>query len=89
MDQAPKGELNLKGYRKSCTGKALETAEQHAQAVNPDGLTFYAACFSPFVQMVWVALEELKVPYQVSERRVFENYHICLATVKIYLQTCN
>jgi len=67
MDQAPKGELSIKGYRKSCTGKALETAEQHSQAVDPDGLILFGACFSPFVQMVWVALEELKVPYQYIE----------------------
>ncbi len=85
MDQAPKGELSIKGYRKSCTGKALETAEQHSQAVDPDGLILFGACFSPFVQMVWVALEELKVPYQVSERRVFRKYLICpLRPLKLF-----
>ena len=31
-------------------------------------LTLFAACFCPFVQRVWVALEFLGIPYRVCAR---------------------
>jgi hypothetical protein len=52
-----------KRYHLQCTGLALETAEKHAS--DDSELTFFAACFCPFVQRVWVALEFLGIPYKV------------------------
>lgn len=51
-----------KHYHKSCTGDALVTAKAHE---SPQDITFFGACFCPFVQRVWVALEYLEIPYSV------------------------
>jgi hypothetical protein len=53
-----------KVYHVECTGLALETVKQH-QSDDAD-ITFFAACFCPFVQRVWTALEFLNIPYKVS-----------------------
>ncbi|EJD05630.1 uncharacterized protein FOMMEDRAFT_139017 [Fomitiporia mediterranea MF3/22] len=53
-----------KQYHLSCTGDALQTVHQHS---SPQDITFFAACFCPFVQRVWVALEYLQIPYRVNE----------------------
>ncbi|KLO06663.1 hypothetical protein SCHPADRAFT_837752 [Schizopora paradoxa] len=52
-----------KHYHKSCTGDALVTVQKHSTT---EDITFFAACFCPFVQRVWIALEYLQIPYQVS-----------------------
>ena len=52
-----------KQYRLSCTGDALRTVENHSE---PEGITFFGACFCPFVQRVWIALEYFQIPYRVS-----------------------
>ncbi|TDL17544.1 thioredoxin-like protein [Rickenella mellea] len=51
-------------YHRECTGLALETVKKHSEK---NDITLFAACFCPFVQRVWVALEELGVPYHVNE----------------------
>ncbi|KAI5119072.1 hypothetical protein M0805_005490 [Coniferiporia weirii] len=51
---------NGKQYREACTGEALETVKGHN---SPQDITFFAACFCPFVQRVWVAFEYLQIPY--------------------------
>ncbi|KAH8115880.1 glutathione S-transferase [Phellopilus nigrolimitatus] len=53
-----------KQYHKSCTGDALDTVKKHS---TPQGITFFGACFCPFVQRVWVALEYLDISYYVNE----------------------
>ncbi|KAK4178861.1 putative glutathione S-transferase [Triangularia setosa] len=46
------------------TGPAAETAKRHAK----DGATkFYASCFCPFSQRVWIALEAKGTDYQYCE----------------------
>jgi glutathione S-transferase len=46
-----------------CTGLALQLANAH-QA--PADITLFAACYSPFSQRVWIALELLGIPYKAS-----------------------
>ncbi|KAI0319154.1 glutathione S-transferase [Amylostereum chailletii] len=53
-----------KKYHLQCTGEALETVKQHSASQD---ITFFGACFCPFVQRVWVALEFLDIPYKVYE----------------------
>ena len=52
-----------KTHRAECTGLALETAKKHA---GKEDIVFFAACFCPYVQRIWVAFEYLGIPYQVS-----------------------
>ena len=52
-----------KSYHKSCTGAALETVQKHSKKSN---ITFFGACFCPFVQRVWAAFEYLEIPYHVG-----------------------
>ena len=54
-----------KRYHRECTGDALETVLKHAGRSEGD-IHFFAACFCPFVQRVWIALEYLQIPYFVS-----------------------
>ncbi|KAI0088811.1 glutathione S-transferase C-terminal-like protein [Irpex rosettiformis] len=53
-----------KSYHLKCTGDALSTADAHSK---PNDLTLFGSCFCPFVQRVWVALEEFGIDYQVHE----------------------
>ncbi|KAI0826475.1 glutathione S-transferase [Irpex lacteus] len=53
-----------KSYHLKCTGDALVTAEAHSA---PADITLFAGCFCPFVQRVWVALEEFGIPYHYYE----------------------
>ncbi|PCH35584.1 glutathione-S-transferase [Wolfiporia cocos MD-104 SS10] len=46
------------------TGRAAETVAQHQ---DPQDLVFWAGWFCPFVQRVWITLEEKKIPYQYKE----------------------
>ncbi|KAF2234217.1 glutathione S-transferase [Viridothelium virens] len=46
------------------TGPAAHTVAAHT---SPAPLTLYAGWFCPFVQRVWLALEEKKIPYQYIE----------------------
>ncbi|GAA6035386.1 hypothetical protein JCM8097_008850 [Rhodosporidiobolus ruineniae] len=46
------------------TGVALKTVEAHAE---PNDLVFHAGWFCPFVQRVWIALEEKGIEYQYKE----------------------
>lgn len=54
-----------KHYHLKCTGDALVTSEAHSK---PADLTLFASCFCPFVQRVWIALEEFGIDYHVSLR---------------------
>ncbi|TFK47528.1 glutathione S-transferase [Heliocybe sulcata] len=58
-----------KSYHTSCTGAALQTADAHT---SPSEITFFAACFCPFVQRVWVALEYLGIGYKVRDDFPYE-----------------
>lgn len=51
-------------YHTKATGQALETIEKHQDSTVE--MTLYGSCFCPFVQRVWVALEALGMPYNVS-----------------------
>ncbi|KIK60044.1 hypothetical protein GYMLUDRAFT_168585 [Collybiopsis luxurians FD-317 M1] len=53
-----------KSVRTECTGEALDTVKKHER---DEDLTLFGACFSPFVQRVWVALEVFEFPYKVGE----------------------
>ncbi|GME48012.1 Glutathione S-transferase [Neofusicoccum parvum] len=46
------------------TGPAIETVKAHQ---TPAPLKLYAGWFCPFVQRVWVVLEEKRIPYQYIE----------------------
>ncbi|TFY75954.1 hypothetical protein EWM64_g8056, partial [Hericium alpestre] len=48
----------------TATGEAAKTVAQHTA---PQNLVFYAGWFCPFVQRVWIALEEKGIPYQYQE----------------------
>ncbi|KAI0724682.1 glutathione-S-transferase [Fomitopsis betulina] len=48
----------------TATGHALETVKAHE---GPQDLVFWAGWFCPFVQRVWIALEERGIPYQYKE----------------------
>ncbi|OSX61526.1 hypothetical protein POSPLADRAFT_1170182 [Postia placenta MAD-698-R-SB12] len=48
----------------TATGRAAETVEQHQE---PQDLVFWAGWFCPFVQRVWIVLEEKNIPYQYKE----------------------
>lgn len=52
-----------RSYHIQATGAALATIEQHATDAD---ITLFGACFCPFVQRVWAALEYLGIPYKVS-----------------------
>ncbi|KAB2575300.1 Glutathione s-transferase [Lasiodiplodia theobromae] len=46
------------------TGQAIDTVKAHQ---SPAPLTLYAGWFCPFVQRVWLVLEEKRIPYQYIE----------------------
>ncbi|KIJ65974.1 hypothetical protein HYDPIDRAFT_130058 [Hydnomerulius pinastri MD-312] len=46
------------------TGNAAKTVAEHQK---PEDLTFWSGWFCPFVQRVWIALEERGIPYQYKE----------------------
>ncbi|POY71993.1 hypothetical protein BMF94_5002 [Rhodotorula taiwanensis] len=46
------------------TGPASETVKAHSE---PNSLVFHAGWFCPFVQRVWLALEEKGIPYEYKE----------------------
>ncbi|KAJ3564644.1 hypothetical protein NP233_g8159 [Leucocoprinus birnbaumii] len=46
------------------TGDAAEVVKQHQE---PQDLVFWSGWFCPFVQRVWIALEETGIPYQYKE----------------------
>ncbi|KAK3394548.1 hypothetical protein B0H63DRAFT_555753 [Podospora didyma] len=50
------------------TGSAAATARMHAQE---SGIKLYAACFCPFSQRVWIALEAKGLQYQYCETDPF------------------
>jgi len=56
----------------TASGRALETVQAHAQPAGEDGLVFYAGWFCPFVQRVWIALEEKGIPYQYREENPYK-----------------
>jgi glutathione S-transferase len=45
------------GYHLQCSGDAAETAKAHSD--ESASITAYFACFCPFVQRAWIALELL------------------------------
>ncbi|KAL5521530.1 hypothetical protein ACEPAF_2278 [Sanghuangporus sanghuang] len=57
----PEKEDTGKRYHLSCTGDALQTVEKHSES---EEITFFGACFCPFVQRVWIALEYFQIPYR-------------------------
>ncbi|KAI1791242.1 glutathione-S-transferase [Ganoderma leucocontextum] len=46
------------------TGRAATTVAQHQE---PQDLLFYSGWFCPYVQRVWIVLEERGIPYQYKE----------------------
>lgn len=63
-----------KTYHKECTGLALDTVNEHTQ--NED-ITFFGACFCPFVQRVGLGLEALGIPYQVHRLEFVTGDALC------------
>lgn len=52
------------------TGAALLTARKHAKE---NEIKLYAACFCPFSQRIWIALEAKGMPYQYCETDAFRH----------------
>ncbi|KAI3586252.1 hypothetical protein IWW34DRAFT_607417 [Fusarium oxysporum f. sp. albedinis] len=52
------------------TGTALLTARKHAKE---NEFKLYAACFCPFSQRIWIALEAKGMPYQYCETDAFRH----------------
>ncbi|RGP65227.1 hypothetical protein FLONG3_9314 [Fusarium longipes] len=69
------------------TGAALATIREHAKDSN---LKFYAACFCPFSQRAWIALEAKGMAYQYcetnpfrgSEKQPLSNSHGCVPMIQ-------
>lgn len=64
------------GYHLECTGNAAETAQAHAPHLNDaaasTSIQFMGACFCPFVQRAWIALEFLnQTVWLEKERKVW------------------
>ncbi|KAF1953288.1 hypothetical protein CC80DRAFT_494583 [Byssothecium circinans] len=62
--KTPGGDPTKKTYNKKATGAALVTAKYHSK---DEDLKLYGSCFCPFVQRVWISLEQKQVPYQYIE----------------------
>ncbi|PVI07169.1 hypothetical protein DM02DRAFT_609149 [Periconia macrospinosa] len=62
--KAQGGDPTKKTYHKKATGAALLTVKAHTKE---DDLKLYGSCFCPFVQRVWISLEQKKIPYQYIE----------------------
>ncbi|KAF1911763.1 hypothetical protein BDU57DRAFT_460588 [Ampelomyces quisqualis] len=58
------GDLSKKTYHKKATGNALTTVKAHSKE---NELKLYGSAFCPFVQRVWIALEQKNIPYQYIE----------------------
>ncbi|KIY73664.1 hypothetical protein CYLTODRAFT_416694 [Cylindrobasidium torrendii FP15055 ss-10] len=54
-----------KTYARSATGDALGTVKEHPMSP-PQDIVLFGACFCPFVQRAWVALEALGIPYNLD-----------------------
>ncbi|CEI65073.1 hypothetical protein FVEN_g11868 [Fusarium venenatum] len=76
------------------TGAALGTIRKHAKDNN---FKLYAACFCPFSQRVWIALEAKGMSYQYCETNPFRNAEeplladsrACVPTIKHDDWTCS
>ncbi|KAK3383883.1 putative glutathione transferase [Lasiosphaeria ovina] len=53
------------------TGNAAATARKHTNDGKDDEIKFYAACFCPFSQRVWITLEAKGLEYQYCETDPF------------------
>jgi len=53
----------------TATGAALKTVKAHEK---PAGVILYSGWFCPFVQRVWMALEEKEIPYQYKEENPYK-----------------
>lgn len=53
-----------KTYHTKATGDALVTVKEHSKECD---LKLFSACFCPFAQRVWIALEAKGIPYQYIE----------------------
>ncbi|KAK3941874.1 hypothetical protein QBC46DRAFT_310712 [Diplogelasinospora grovesii] len=62
---------SLKPSRWKPTGLAWPTAKKHREEQGPEVTRFYGACFCPFSQRVWIALEAKGIPYQYCETNPF------------------
>ncbi|KAF2639771.1 hypothetical protein P280DRAFT_499310 [Massarina eburnea CBS 473.64] len=62
--KAQGGDPTKKTYHKKATGAALITAKNHSK---DEDLKLYGSCFCPFVQRVWISLEQKQLPYQYIE----------------------
>ncbi|RKL40552.1 hypothetical protein BFJ72_g6153 [Fusarium proliferatum] len=60
----------LKKALLKATGAALLTARKHAKESE---FKLYAACFCPFSQRIWIALEAKGMPYQYCETDAFRH----------------
>ncbi|KZT62928.1 glutathione S-transferase [Calocera cornea HHB12733] len=61
-----------KSIHPTASGRALKTVEEHSRPAGSDELVFYAGWFCPFVQRVWLALEEKHIPYQYKEENPYK-----------------
>ncbi|OZJ06735.1 hypothetical protein BZG36_00349 [Bifiguratus adelaidae] len=53
-----------KHYHTKATDNAAKTVEAHS---SPSRFQLYGSCFCPFVQKVWISLEQKELPYQYIE----------------------
>ncbi|KAB8338964.1 hypothetical protein FH972_021903 [Carpinus fangiana] len=53
-----------KTYHKKASGPALDTVKRHSR---DETLVMFGSCFCPFVQRVWISLEQKGIPYQYIE----------------------
>ncbi|OBS27393.1 hypothetical protein FPOA_01335 [Fusarium poae] len=65
-----KAKEKANGSDTKATGAALATIRKHAKDNN---FKLYAACFCPFSQRVWIALEAKGMSYQYCETNPFRN----------------
>ncbi|KAL6858587.1 hypothetical protein J3F83DRAFT_750244 [Trichoderma novae-zelandiae] len=67
--RAKEGRKTQRAPQRNAVGVAQETAREHSKEAD---LKLYAACFCPFSQRVWIALEAKGRPYQYIETDPFK-----------------
>ncbi|EKJ68870.1 hypothetical protein FPSE_10959 [Fusarium pseudograminearum CS3096] len=94
-DSVSKANEKVKGQSDiKATGAALATIRKHAKDSN---FKFYAACFCPFSQRAWIALEAKGMPYQycetdpfrIPEEPILANPRDCVPIIKHGDWTCS
>ncbi|WXC55540.1 hypothetical protein SNK03_001487 [Fusarium graminearum] len=94
-DSVSKAKEKVKGQPDiKATGAALATIRKHAKDSN---FKFYAACFCPFSQRTWIALEAKGMSYQycetypfrIPEEPILANTRACVPMIKHNDWTCS